>query len=667
MGVPQFFGIYILGIDGLVSAAPPDDVASLSIDLNGSIYAALDRIKPKDEKVLKAMRIDPIEIENKIHYELGNIIIEAIKLYRPTKVLTLAVDGIPPAAKMQHQKGRRARSHKDLFFDTNSITTGTDFMMRTHNFILTFISNNRTLLPPTVYYSPHLEQGEGEHKIFEIFRTKPFEPEDNHIVYGLDADLIILSSLCPLKNIYISREGNQVVNVDEVRQHHIEKLNTTTTPVEDFVVLTFFLGNDFVPRHPAINNIGQFFNTLLNYHEGQSLIDHDDVINWKSLAKVVEKLANEEINLLVESYKNPTKFPNTYLNRSVINGSFYYETFRDLWYQGAVGYKSEAMLEGYEPVREDKIRQMCRDFLYTLQWNYTYYSKGHLSMNMDWIYPWYRAPLWSDLYKVISEPDFNIKGFRATDTMFPFTALHQLVSVIPPGSQELVPIELRFLYESNSPLIDTYPVSFISELDGSNVEHDPLSFIPIINKAKVRMAVQMANFTVDRARNYLPMTLITSVYNTIGYMDFLRSLGPRIIPPREEFDSRRGRGGMRGGRGRGRGAFNPAPPRRTPPPRIEETTTSTPTKSIRRAPPTTPKFEPTTVQTSTSIRRKPGAVVVQPEIEGIKSPPKLILPGEGLPSFDSEIEIQVPEPRFIKSELIVDNDNDEWDKEAPLL
>jgi len=59
----------------------------------------------------------------------------------------------------------------------------------------------------TIVLSGSDEPGEGEYKIFEHIRTCK-NNQENHIIYGLDADLIMLSLLQLPKQIYLYRETN---------------------------------------------------------------------------------------------------------------------------------------------------------------------------------------------------------------------------------------------------------------------------------------------------------------------------------------------------------------------------------------------------------------------------------------------------------------------------
>ena len=60
--------------------------------------------------------------------------------------------------------------------------------------------------------------GEGEHKIMNFIKEnkKTLDCDGNIIIYGLDADLIMLSMTCRMDNIYLLREEVEFKVVNEI-------------------------------------------------------------------------------------------------------------------------------------------------------------------------------------------------------------------------------------------------------------------------------------------------------------------------------------------------------------------------------------------------------------------------------------------------------------------
>ena len=102
----------------------------------------------------------------------------------------------------------------------------------------------------------------------------------------------------------------------------------------------------------------------------------------------------------------------------------------------------------YHPFRES----IKLYYIEGIIWNYQYYYKGCVSW--DWFYPYYYAPLLSDLTNFSKEVfDFELGE--------PFNPCEQLLSVLPPFSSHALPKCLQpLLHNDESEIIDYYPLDF---------------------------------------------------------------------------------------------------------------------------------------------------------------------------------------------------------------
>ena len=286
------------------------------IDMNGLIHPCfhpLDRQAP--ETLAKMMEM------------LCRYLDYLIDIVRPRKLLYMAVDGVAPRAKMNQQRSRRFKAahdrelklkemakqnqqmiekgempiHVDDGLDSNCITSGTEFMAKVSETLKRYVSERMEKddywKSIVVIISDAGVPGEGEHKIIDFIRRQKESPDYNpnlhHCMYGLDADLIMLSlatherffsiirekvffdkepcylcssvnhtaDSCPMrKNIAAMapiRKPFQYLHCHILREylkdtfalenHDFERM------IDDFIFFCFLVGNDFLPHIPSLN------------------------------------------------------------------------------------------------------------------------------------------------------------------------------------------------------------------------------------------------------------------------------------------------------------------------------------------------------------------------------------------------------------------------------
>ena len=203
MGIPYYFSYLIKNHSEIINKLKNHkNIDNIYIDSNSIIYDSIDFNSFTNK----------LEFENLIIEKVIDKIDLIIKTLNPKKRIFIAFDGIPPIAKLDQQKNRRYKSwyqntilNKTVLWDTSSITPGTKFMDKLNTKITTYFSNKKTNYKIILSLSDI--PGEGEHKIFHYIRNNNHD-NDKTIIYGMDADLIMLS-LNHLKNcnsIYLYRE-----------------------------------------------------------------------------------------------------------------------------------------------------------------------------------------------------------------------------------------------------------------------------------------------------------------------------------------------------------------------------------------------------------------------------------------------------------------------------
>ncbi|KAI4838196.1 5'-3' exoribonuclease 1 [Plasmodium brasilianum] len=171
----------------------------------------------------------PLYNEHKLFSNILQYLKNLFYLIKPKKLIYVGVDGVSPKAKMNQQRKRRflslfkinsnnTASTNNNLFNPNCITTGTDFMYKINLSLNKWfkILKKKSVFTFDVIFSGSDVPGEGEHKILKFIRENCRKDGNfknyNHCIYGLDADLIMLSLVTHLNNIFILRDKFKMTN-----------------------------------------------------------------------------------------------------------------------------------------------------------------------------------------------------------------------------------------------------------------------------------------------------------------------------------------------------------------------------------------------------------------------------------------------------------------------
>jgi 5'-3' exoribonuclease 1 len=484
MGIPSFFSYIVKNHSTIIRklSLNPIKVDNLYLDCNSIIYDAFYK--------MEATTISE-EVTNVIILKTIQNIKEYILLLKPTKRLMIAFDGVAPVAKLEQQRSRRFKTlyqtslSRSIFktvtpdpWNTTAITPGTLFMKMLDEKITKAFSDPSLYNLSDIIISGSNEYGEGEHKIFKYIRDVPHEHNGvNTIIYGLDADLIMLSinHLPITKNIYLFRETPEfiksinadlepnesyVLDIPELADiitldmnNGIELSNEQQkNRIYDYIFLCFFLGNDFMPHFPAANiRTGGIDKMLQSYkatigNTNENLTD-GKVIYWKNVRKLVEFLAKNELEFLKKEHKirdrkekyklsdtTPEEKMNNFINIPTYERSVekFINPFKDNWQQRY--YKTLFDIE----INDERRRQICTNYLEGLEWTMKYYTTG--CPNWRWCYHYNYPPLLEDLIHFI--PYFNTE-FIENNIDNPVSELVQLCYVMPRQSIQFLPDKLH--------------------------------------------------------------------------------------------------------------------------------------------------------------------------------------------------------------------------------
>ena len=220
MGIPSYFSHIVRQHRKIIKEYKKSRMAihNLYLDCNSFIYESIHELNKK----FKEQNLSVNEMEYEIIRLVCNKIASQLTDLKPTNNVLIAFDGVAPAAKLEQQRNRRYKSwfeerimeqvdekYEKMLWDTASITPGTAFMGNLGTAVKRRFLNQKEFGLKRLMISDSNEPGEGEHKIYDYIRNNKDQHETTTtVIYGLDADLIILTlnhlNIAP--NMYLFRD-----------------------------------------------------------------------------------------------------------------------------------------------------------------------------------------------------------------------------------------------------------------------------------------------------------------------------------------------------------------------------------------------------------------------------------------------------------------------------
>ena len=486
----------------------------LYIDANGLLHTAAQRVYnygsveriPTDDPYATLNSDAKMRATFDVFFSL---VCEVAKISPPSQSLFIAIDGPAPLAKQAQQRQRRFVSQtqrtKDSGFDSNCITPGTRFMFKLTQYLNFVIRKkmNSGEWPFEVCFSSALVPGEGEHKIVDYIRqlSKIQQTDARHCFFGLDADLIMLTLASQCYTIFLLREDQynegfyHSIDINSIRISltWVFQESYPRIAVSDFLVVGFFVGNDFLPKIPMFLLLEDGLNFMIDARRriGRSLTTSNGTIDVDGFTRFVKFIAAKEPRFLEQqaTRKMPaSRFVNHTLLRCVERGKLDYRRYCYAYYKKAGA------------TSQDEIDDMCRDYLQGILWVCAYYLQGLPSW--EWCYTWHYAPLLGDLAEYLCRKSFSdiplfVKGE-------PSLAVVQLLSVLPPQSSGLLPDAYRKLMNHPaSPLVvkGVYPDSFSIDYEGKTKDHMGVALLSFVERDTIIEAYNTVQTTKTEGRN----------------------------------------------------------------------------------------------------------------------------------------------------------------------
>ena len=489
MGIPSYYRKLKDSVPGLVtkSISATTIVYGLYFDFNCLVYHVLHKKTtppyPEDAEDDDGIRI---RWENALIEEVVKYVHKIVGLVKPSHEVLISVDGVVPFAKMKQQRLRRFKAAATATatatsrsWDKNSITPGTYFMERLGKKLNT-LSTKGGCGSDSRGHGKQLKwkvqdasvPGEGEQKIMEFLRGSNNVTGKNIVIYGLDADLIVLSLILRQQrqlNLWLFREnvefGEMIydalgeetyvyMDIGVLEKHLVGRLGNTEGAILNYAMSMCFLGNDFLPHGLSQKMSDEGHEVIMEilraaFMEGKFLLNPDTTWNIEGIRYVLERLAlTEESNINRSLQKKLSHNPKLDAETSPdfypaekVEYNFFEEVrppqhkriLRRNWPR--VYYENYVESGGAHLLTA---RAAAKHYFEGLHWIRAYYLGSDIPRSNDWFYPFFLPPLWSDLLKAV-DTSFIASAGRANDVTVPIPRpQEQLALVLPMESWWLI-------------------------------------------------------------------------------------------------------------------------------------------------------------------------------------------------------------------------------------
>jgi len=506
MGIPSYFRIVVQNYNGILQNTNKyKRVNRLFLDLNCAIHPCCREIT----ELAKEENVAPKET-----VMIANVLLkitELVKLTNP-RMLYIAVDGVAPLAKINQQRQRRYKSALEKsVWNTSAISPGTTFMNK-----LNVALDNYKHMGTEIFINNSDNAGEGEHKIMDYINTTEKKTMDPDVIYGLDADLIMLGLIAKHNNILLLREKTEYhiessvietegdylyLNIYNTKRGIIQEMNREYKQeyIDDYVFICFLLGNDFLKAVPSLQIRYNGMNVLMDSYykcckgnkafqlvcEGELLLnnfklfltniaDNEDT-HVNKILKIRDRqrksiyyrvkgdadAIKENAPLLNNPDEDSIRFgEKKWRERYLINGLYHHQNYQLNMIQK-------------EEFKED-VKKLCDEYYTGLAWCTSYYFKGYMSISNEWYYKYTFSPDLQTLLK--HDPDIGDISYRAA-----LKNHEALIAMMPKQSKGLLPDEYKKYMEHDSPLIYYYPDKFKEYSVMKRYQWECVPLLPKIN------------------------------------------------------------------------------------------------------------------------------------------------------------------------------------------
>lgn len=391
MGIPFYFATLLKSHAGITTVVKQRmDVDVFCIDFNCLIHRYL-----KDENPVQSV----LDALDHIIHKTCN-----------AKQIFVAFDGLVPYAKIVQQRYRRFRiKDQEGTFDRNQISPDTPYMRELEEGIRARF--------PLIHLSPTQEPGEGEHKLFQQIRKVPEQHRRSVCIYGLDADLILLSlfnhSISKPHSMWLLRESSEF---NDPKLKHAEfstlsiwkVLDALPMDIEQYLAMCVLcFGNDFMP------NLGMFSLREDGYARAMEV--------YASSGKPNLFTGDGRYTFLEHASRIETK---TIFERIRIRKR---PEERAILGKDTHSFSKQYSLHVLDGVRD--LKPVVESFWKTYHWTMHYFRTNDV-IDWNWVYPYPDAPLIQDILnnhqnKILIRKELSYKISNQLAFILPSVSLHK--------------------------------------------------------------------------------------------------------------------------------------------------------------------------------------------------------------------------------------------------
>lgn len=457
----------------------------LFLDFNSIIHQSANCIVNKNP-------LAPYEkLERLVISEVLDQVVKLINVVFPKQLLFIGIDGTCPRSKMTQQRKRRyisawrnelvqsfkaANNMLTSQWDSNIITPGTSFMKALDTELAQFVEKNNNKLGFRIILSPSSEPGEGEHKIMQFIKDDHSDHRD--VIYGLDADLIMLSMISPNAekiqllrerpefNIPLSTKPTDTYLLLDINMLQQSMYSAYNLPAEwdiqsfckEYVMLCTLLGNDFFPPLSYLKIKENGIELLVNAYKKIKESINDNIIRkeglnsmflmqlFKDLAKTEDQYLKECCETYYHKQYRPSQATKPLVDVFTMELDNYptINKFRHIIDPAQSGWRMHYYWHLFSTRKSSDIHDICINYMQGLLWVYNYYYRNQTCYS--WYYRYCYSPTLLDLVNSLSS--CRMDDLEATVTLDPHKDILlnneiQLLMVLPPQSMNIIPSNLQ--------------------------------------------------------------------------------------------------------------------------------------------------------------------------------------------------------------------------------